>query len=385
MPGGSAAAGADDSTELGEWHVRHTADLSAESPDAMDRHDDLVEKDLDESMGGEFAGDAAAATAVAGTPLIADQNLHYGSVVRPERQGRGGADATAPTAAATAGGGLAGLPRPTAHGRTSATSAAVGSSSATWAHTPAGWGGDDAPDGPATSEREGPAGNGLGFGGARATVAAGDLSSHRDPMDADDLSPPHRGTTDADDPVETEMDAADSVEETGDWRTREHIRRDGRGGELVPVGEDESGPVYRDHTFASLAPRSERPKLLLKVRGEHVVVASRQRDWRRPRPRCEAVPRNVPVDGLCTQIGMEPDELILAEGQSLRRCVQKGWLLKYSDDARWIKGWKRRYFRVVVHTSVELLNAEAAGRGAQLPRMDEQVTAAWLLYYEDQL
>ena len=87
---------------------------------------------------------------------------------------------------------------------------------------------------------------------------------------------------------------------------------------------------------------------------------------------------------IAPQIGLEPDELILAEGQSLRRCVQKGWLMKFSDDARWIKGWKRRYFRVVVHTSVELLNADAAGRGAQLPRMDEKVTAAWLLYYEDE-
>ncbi|CAE7281049.1 unnamed protein product, partial [Symbiodinium sp. KB8] len=32
---------------------------------------------------------------------------------------------------------------------------------------------------------------------------------------------------------------------------------------------------------------------------------------------------------------------------------------------------------------VELLNEELSMRGAQQPRMDEVVTAAWLLYYED--
>ncbi|KAA0152302.1 hypothetical protein FNF27_01726 [Cafeteria roenbergensis] len=115
-----------------------------------------------------------------------------------------------------------------------------------------------------------------------------------------------------------------------------------------PTDEDENGFVYADGTFPRLAPRDERPKLLLKI-------------------------------------GLDEAAFILAEGQSLRRCVQKGWLLKQSDPSRWIKGWKRRYFRVVVHTRVELLNEDLSMRGAQQPRMDEVVTAAWLLYYEDEL
>jgi hypothetical protein len=101
-------------------------------------------------------------------------------------------------------------------------------------------------------------------------------------------------------------------------------------------------------TFPRLAPAGERPKLLLKI-------------------------------------GTDPRALILSEGQALRRCVQKGWLWKKADTSKWLRRWSRRYFRVVVHTKVQLLNEEAAMLGAEQPEMDEIVTAAWLLYYADDL
>jgi len=151
------------------------------------------------------------------------------------------------------------------------------------------------------------------------------------------------------------------------------------------LGEDDNGTVHHEGTFQRLAAKADRPKLLLKVRF-CPAAALRRPASRLPRdstPRPHAVP---PLPSLLprSQIGVEPHALILAEGQSLRRCVQKGWLFKRSEKTKWLRGWKRRFFRVVVHTTVTLLNEDMAMRGAQQPRMDEVVTAAWLLYYDDE-
>ena len=77
--------------------------------------------------------------------------------------------------------------------------------------------------------------------------------------------------------------------------------------------------------------------------------------------------------------------MTLTEGQTLRRCVQKGWLWKKSATGM-RRHWKQRYFRVVVHTEVKVVSAVAMGldpaeTGPKL--LDEVITAAWLLYYED--
>jgi hypothetical protein len=75
----------------------------------------------------------------------------------------------------------------------------------------------------------------------------------------------------------------------------------------------------------------------------------------------------------------------LHRGQVLRRCVQKGWLMKKANAGKFklLRRWKRRYFRVVVHTTVQpVLPGGPEGHTGE-PTLDEVITAAWLLYYED--
>lgn len=73
-------------------------------------------------------------------------------------------------------------------------------------------------------------------------------------------------------------------------------------------------------------------------------------------------------------------ELELTAGKQLRRCVQKGWLRKRPESGEWFKGWKRRYFRVVVHTQVVPIHADNP-YGFSL---DERIQTAMLHYYTDE-
>ena len=52
--------------------------------------------------------------------------------------------------------------------------------------------------------------------------------------------------------------------------------------------------------------------------------------------------------------------LELTEGQTLRRCVLKGWLWKKASKGMF-RSWSQRFFRVVVHTEVKVVGPETAG------------------------
>lgn len=77
--------------------------------------------------------------------------------------------------------------------------------------------------------------------------------------------------------------------------------------------------------------------------------------------------------------------LALTEGQTLRRCVLKGWLYKRSDSS-WRSNWAKRFFRVVVHTEVQRVMPRSGASLAELKApcpLEEFIKAAWLLYYID--
>ncbi len=83
---------------------------------------------------------------------------------------------------------------------------------------------------------------------------------------------------------------------------------------------------------------------------------------------------------MVVKVPQGPGELELVQGKQLRRCVQKGWLRKRPEQGEWYKGWKRRYFRVVVHTEVVPIHASNAWGYS----LDERIQAAMLHYYEDE-
>lgn len=83
---------------------------------------------------------------------------------------------------------------------------------------------------------------------------------------------------------------------------------------------------------------------------------------------------------MVVKVPQGPGELELVHGKQLRRCVQKGWLRKRPEQGEWYKGWKRRYFRVVVHTEVVPIHAANAWGYS----LDEKIQAAMLHYYEDE-
>ena len=99
-----------------------------------------------------------------------------------------------------------------------------------------------------------------------------------------------------------------------------------------------------------------------------------------------AQPAPIPVlapdeDVLMVTVPQGNDVIDLKEGRSLRRCVQKGWLSKRPERGAFLKGWKPRYWRLVVHTIVGRVMADNLVGWT----LGEIITSAWLLYYTDDL